>query len=134
MIATRPRPMAGVRARAVPASWLVVKRGMDVTIAGVALVGLSPLVALAAIGIVCASPGSPFFLQERVGKDGRPFKLFKLRTMFSGAHLDHDAAAALLAPVLEGSLAELSSLTTADLLAQRYDKFRHMGQFFAPTT
>jgi acetyl-CoA carboxylase carboxyl transferase subunit alpha len=51
-----------------------------------------------------------------------------------GAHLDHDAAAALLAPVLEGSLAELSSLTTADLLAQRYDKFRHMGQFFAPTT
>jgi acetyl-CoA carboxylase carboxyl transferase subunit alpha len=50
-----------------------------------------------------------------------------------GAHLDHDGAAALLAPVLEGSLAELSSLTTADLLAQRYDKFRHMGQFFSPT-
>ena len=95
MIATRPRPMAGVRARAVPASWLVVKRGMDVTIAGVALVGLSPLVALAAIGIVCASPGSPFFLQERVGKDGRPFKLFKLRTMFNGAHLDHDKMRAL---------------------------------------
>jgi lipopolysaccharide/colanic/teichoic acid biosynthesis glycosyltransferase len=87
--------MAGVRARAVPASWLVVKRGMDVTIAGVALVGLSPLVALAAIGIVCASPGSPFFLQERVGKDGRPFKLFKLRTMFNGAHLDHDKMRAL---------------------------------------
>ena len=51
-----------------------------------------------------------------------------------GAHLDHEAAAALLAPVLEGSLAELSALSTADLLAQRYDKFRHMGQFFAPTT
>ncbi len=50
-----------------------------------------------------------------------------------GAHLDHEAAAALLAPVLEGSLGELSSLSTADLLAQRYEKFRHMGQFFAPT-
>jgi acetyl-CoA carboxylase carboxyl transferase subunit alpha len=48
-----------------------------------------------------------------------------------GAHFDHEAAAALLAPVLEGSLAELSSLSTADLLAQRYEKFRHMGQFFA---
>jgi acetyl-CoA carboxylase carboxyl transferase subunit alpha len=48
-----------------------------------------------------------------------------------GAHFDHEAAAALLAPVLEGSLAELSSLSTADLLARRYEKFRHMGQFFA---
>jgi acetyl-CoA carboxylase carboxyl transferase subunit alpha len=50
-----------------------------------------------------------------------------------GAHLDHDAAAALLAPVLEGSLAELFSQSTAEMLAQRYEKFRHMGQFFAPT-
>jgi lipopolysaccharide/colanic/teichoic acid biosynthesis glycosyltransferase len=90
VIATRPRHLAGPKSRAVPPSWLLVKRGMDVTIAGVALVGLSPLMALAAVGIVCASPGSPFFLQERVGKDGRPFKLFKLRTMFNGAHLDHD--------------------------------------------
>jgi acetyl-CoA carboxylase carboxyl transferase subunit alpha len=48
-----------------------------------------------------------------------------------GAHFDHEAAAALLAPVLEGSLAEVSSLSTADLLAQRYEKFRHMGQFFS---
>ena len=50
-----------------------------------------------------------------------------------GAHLDHEAAAALLAPVLEGALAELSSQSTAEMLAQRYEKFRHMGQFFAPT-
>ena len=49
-----------------------------------------------------------------------------------GAHLDHEAAAALLAPVLEGALAELSAISTADMLAQRYEKFRHMGQFFAP--
>jgi acetyl-CoA carboxylase carboxyl transferase subunit alpha len=48
-----------------------------------------------------------------------------------GAHFDHEAAAALLAPALERSLFELSSLSTVDLLAQRYEKFRHMGQFFA---
>ena len=51
-----------------------------------------------------------------------------------GAHLDHEAAAALLAPVLEGALAELSSQSTAEMLAQRYEKVRHMGQFFAPTS
>jgi acetyl-CoA carboxylase carboxyl transferase subunit alpha len=50
-----------------------------------------------------------------------------------GAHLDHEASAALLAPVLEGALAELSSLSIGDLLAQRYEKFRQMGQFFAAT-
>ena len=50
----------------------------------------APVVALAALGILCVSPGSPFFTQERVGKDGRRFRLFKLRTMIDGAHLYHD--------------------------------------------
>jgi acetyl-CoA carboxylase carboxyl transferase subunit alpha len=49
-----------------------------------------------------------------------------------GAHHDHEAAAALLAPVLEGALGELSVLSTTDLLNQRYERLRHMGQFFAP--
>jgi lipopolysaccharide/colanic/teichoic acid biosynthesis glycosyltransferase len=63
---------------------------MDVTIASLGLVVFSPVIALAAVGIICASPGSPFFAQERVGKNGRRFKLFKLRTMVDGAHLFHD--------------------------------------------
>jgi lipopolysaccharide/colanic/teichoic acid biosynthesis glycosyltransferase len=86
------RPRQGVQAprRTVPASWDALKRAIDVTIAGVGLVALSPVIAVAAFGIVCASPGSPFFAQERVGKDGRRFRLFKLRTMFDGAHLQHD--------------------------------------------
>jgi lipopolysaccharide/colanic/teichoic acid biosynthesis glycosyltransferase len=76
--------------RDVPRSWLVTKRVMDVALAGTALVLLSPVVGLAALGIACVSKGSPFFLQERVGKDGVAFKLFKLRTMVDGAHLYHD--------------------------------------------
>ena len=40
-----------------------------------------------------ASPrGSPFFAQERVGLDGRRFRMFKLRTMVNGAHLRHERA------------------------------------------
>jgi lipopolysaccharide/colanic/teichoic acid biosynthesis glycosyltransferase len=68
---------------------------MDVALAGTALVAFSPLVLLATLGIALASPGSPFFLQERVGKDGRRFRLFKLRTMVDGAHLFHDDMRAL---------------------------------------
>jgi lipopolysaccharide/colanic/teichoic acid biosynthesis glycosyltransferase len=76
--------------RVVPESWHRYKRLIDVTIAVVATVVLSPVIVLAAIAIAVVSPGSPLFLQERVGKDGRLFKLFKLRTMVDGAHLVHD--------------------------------------------
>jgi len=47
-----------------------------------------------------------------------------------GAHLDHEAAAALLDPVLQRCLAETLALTPAVLLERRYEKFRRMGQYF----
>jgi acetyl-CoA carboxylase carboxyl transferase subunit alpha len=48
-----------------------------------------------------------------------------------GAHTDHAATAKLLAPVLSRALDELSPLSSEALLQQRYEKFRHMGQFFS---
>jgi lipopolysaccharide/colanic/teichoic acid biosynthesis glycosyltransferase len=77
------------RLRHVPESWKAAKRAIDVTIAGTLLVASAPLVALAVAAIAVVSPGPAFFLQERVGKNGRPFKLWKLRTMVDGAHLQH---------------------------------------------
>jgi acetyl-CoA carboxylase carboxyl transferase subunit alpha len=47
-----------------------------------------------------------------------------------GAHLDHEAAARLLDPVLVRSLEELSEVPVPQLLERRYEKFRRMGQFF----
>ena len=47
-----------------------------------------------------------------------------------GAHADHDAAAALLDQALLRHYNEIKGLAPDDLLAQRYDKFRHMAQFF----
>jgi len=47
-----------------------------------------------------------------------------------GAHLDHEAAARLLEPVLARSLDEVLRLAPAELLDRRYQKFRRMGQFF----
>src|SRR5271170_1710553 len=48
-----------------------------------------------------------------------------------GAHTDHVATARLLGTVLSRALDELSRLSPEALLEQRYDKFRHMGQFFS---
>ena len=43
-----------------------------------------PLLLIAMIATWLETPGSPLFLQERVGRDGRSFRIVKLRTMFTG--------------------------------------------------
>jgi acetyl-CoA carboxylase carboxyl transferase subunit alpha len=48
-----------------------------------------------------------------------------------GAHLDPETTAKVLDGVLQASLRNLAKLPSSDLLAQRYEKFRRMGQFFA---
>jgi acetyl-CoA carboxylase carboxyl transferase subunit alpha len=47
-----------------------------------------------------------------------------------GAHLDHEASAALLGGALDDTLRDLSRFTIPELLDRRYEKFRRMGQFF----
>jgi acetyl-CoA carboxylase carboxyl transferase subunit alpha len=48
-----------------------------------------------------------------------------------GAHTDPEATAKFLDPILAGALNELSRLSPKQIMDQRYDKFRAMGQFFA---
>ena len=56
-------------------------RPLDVVLAGAGLVVASPLLAVAAILIKLESRGPVFYRQRRVGLQGRPFELWKLRTM-----------------------------------------------------
>jgi lipopolysaccharide/colanic/teichoic acid biosynthesis glycosyltransferase len=86
-VAVLPRTKALVRE--VPRAWHATKRAVDLTLGTLALLLTAPVVAAAALAIVAVSPGRPFFRQQRVGKDGRAFKLYKLRTMVPGAHLQH---------------------------------------------
>ena len=58
------------------------KNIFDRFLALLAIVILSPLLALIAILVRVDSPGSPIFRQERVGKDGRRFTIYKFRTMY----------------------------------------------------
>jgi lipopolysaccharide/colanic/teichoic acid biosynthesis glycosyltransferase len=62
-----------------------VNRALDLAIAGVLLVVTAPLLGLAALAIKLESRGLVFYRQRRIGKDGRPFELLKLRTMVPGA-------------------------------------------------
>jgi lipopolysaccharide/colanic/teichoic acid biosynthesis glycosyltransferase len=60
-------------------------RALDVVLAALLLTVASPLLAIAAIAIRLESRGPVFYRQLRVGRDGEPFELWKLRTMVPGA-------------------------------------------------
>ncbi len=64
---------------------LGIKRGIDILGSLVALVIAGPIIGAAALAIRFTSPGPIFFRQTRLGKNGRPFRVMKLRTMCSGA-------------------------------------------------
>jgi lipopolysaccharide/colanic/teichoic acid biosynthesis glycosyltransferase len=62
-----------------------VKRLIDLAIAIPASLLAAPLIAIACLAIRLESPGHPIYRQRRVGRNGRPFEIYKLRTMVRGA-------------------------------------------------
>ncbi len=114
MIASRLTDIAGPRIHFRPAEGLplmhvelpnyeggkhVVKRVFDIVVSAAALVALAPLFAALAIIIKRHDGGPVFFRQERVGRNGRTFPMFKFRSMV----LDAEARLAALQEQNEGS-------------------------------
>src|SRR4051794_38962962 len=70
-----------------------VKRMMDLVGAGLGLLVLSPLIAVIAIAIKLDNRGPVFYRQLRIGRDGRPFRMVKFRSMVQNAdELKHGLA------------------------------------------
>lgn len=102
-----------------PHSWqFAVKHGSDRLVAALLLVVLCPLFAAIALAIRLSSPGRVFHCQQRVGRDGRPFRLFKFRSMrISDEPLD---------PLLVERL-ELAGLGPGGIEGE--DRRTHVGRF-----
>jgi exopolysaccharide biosynthesis polyprenyl glycosylphosphotransferase len=58
-----------------------IKRGIDIALAALALLALSPLLVAVAVAVKCTSHGPIFFHQVRVGLRGRYFQMIKFRSM-----------------------------------------------------
>jgi lipopolysaccharide/colanic/teichoic acid biosynthesis glycosyltransferase len=65
----------------------VLKRCFDVAMASLGIVALAPLMAASALFIRFGSPGPVFYRGWRAGRFGRPFRIFKFRTMVPDAEL-----------------------------------------------
>jgi exopolysaccharide biosynthesis polyprenyl glycosylphosphotransferase len=64
---------------------VVFKQAVDLLLAAVLITALAPVLAGAAMAVKLTSPGPVLFVQERVGKGKRRFRLYKFRTMIADA-------------------------------------------------
>jgi exopolysaccharide biosynthesis polyprenyl glycosylphosphotransferase len=83
LLEARIRPLGGAAAFA--------KRAFDLLASAGLLLLLSPLLAVSALLVLTTSLGGVFYRQTRVGRDGRTFELWKLRTMRRGAEVETGA-------------------------------------------
>jgi len=88
LLEAKVRPLEGLAAAS--------KRSLDLVISVLLLVLSLPILALAAAVVSGTSRGGAFYRQARTGKDGRPFQLWKLRTMQAGA--EDETGAVISAP------------------------------------
>jgi len=66
------------------------KRLLDIVLCLILLPILLPIMVVIAIFIILETPGSPLFIQERIGKDGKRFTLYKFRTMENNHNSDQE--------------------------------------------
>ena len=116
-------PRAGnVRFRGGTSAYLATKRVFDFTFC------LAIAVPVAIVGLLCAvavrldSPGPVFFSQMRIGKDGRPFRMYKFRTMVRNA------------AELKESLAHLNVLPYPDFKIPNDPRVTRVGKFLRKTS
>lgn len=91
-------PLARLKSRISHASWPlkargyeILKRGMDLAGSSALLLLFSPLLALLILIIKLQDGGPAFYSQERLGRGGRPFRFYKLRSMYMDADKRRDA-------------------------------------------
>jgi exopolysaccharide biosynthesis polyprenyl glycosylphosphotransferase len=78
-------PLISLRESALTESQRLLKRLFDIAASAILLLLLSPILLLIALLIRLESPGPIFFLQERIGEQGRRFKMIKFRSMYQDA-------------------------------------------------
>jgi lipopolysaccharide/colanic/teichoic acid biosynthesis glycosyltransferase len=100
----------------------IIKRVLDVICALIALIILSPLFLITAIAIFIDDPGPILFKQIRIGKDSKPFKIFKFRSMKKNAD------------VLKAELMKQNQDKGANFKMDHDPRVTRVGQFIRKTS
>jgi exopolysaccharide biosynthesis polyprenyl glycosylphosphotransferase len=81
-------PLLRVSYREMPNWQFMIKQALDYTLSALALLLFSPLMAIMALLIKLSGKGPVIFMQERIGRYGKPFMIYKFRSMEEGAESD----------------------------------------------
>jgi len=116
----------------VPRLLLIYKRLFSFLISSICFLITAPIMALVAIAIRLDSPGPTIFKQERIGEGGKPFTLFKFRTMVDGADRDDNYRPAEKADDRFTRVGKLLRRTRIDELPQLFNILRGDMYFVGP--
>ncbi len=78
-------PLLNIHFEYLPVWQSILKRVLDIIISALVLILLSPFYFITAVLVRLSSKGSIFYLQERIGLNGKPFKIIKFRSMYVDA-------------------------------------------------
>ncbi len=78
-------PLIQIRKHLMPTWQVHTKRLMDIVASAIALILLSPLYLAISIGVKLSSKGPIMYSHERIGRYGKPFKIYKFRSMYVGS-------------------------------------------------
>lgn len=78
-------PLVEVAGREPDSAYMLIKRAMDFSAALFGLLLAAPICVAAAVAVSATSPGGILYAQERIGRGGRIFKIYKFRTMVADA-------------------------------------------------
>ncbi len=85
LITLNKTPFIEVQNRSLSVTQENLKRMIDITLSSIAFLILLPVYIGTAIGVKLSSKGPIFYKQERIGKNGKPFKIIKFRSMYVDA-------------------------------------------------
>src|ERR1035437_8908107 len=113
-------PLIQISHDLMPAWQVIVKRLMDIVISLFVLFFCSPIYLFLSLGVLFSSKGPIFYSHERIGKNGKPFRIFKFRSMIQNAESS--------GPALSGG--ENDSRITKFGLFMRKSRLDEMPQFW----
>ncbi len=85
LLSTYKTPLIQIDNRTMSVAQENIKRLIDIIFSSIALILLIPVYIFTALGVKLTSKGPIFYLQERIGKNGKPFKIIKFRSMYTDA-------------------------------------------------
>jgi exopolysaccharide biosynthesis polyprenyl glycosylphosphotransferase len=104
-------------------SWRL-KRVVDVLVASAALVLLAPVLAVCAAAVYLEGGRGIFFSQERIGLDGRPFRVWKFRSMRPASEADSQTTWSIASDSRVGPVGRVLRKTSLDELPQLWNILR----------